>query len=136
MVTQLKRPSTIDEVVDIRTVQSGVKVINAGITKYLHIDSGAYGAEILGITIAGINGHAWTLDVYVPSADGAGATAADDKRDTVAYLAADTEGGLLKPFAIPFDCYLDFTNDGADDQIDQVTIVYRSWAPLTLTWEA
>jgi len=133
---QLKRPNTIDEVVDIRVIQSGVKVINAGITKYLHIDSGIYGAEILSIAIAGLNGHDWTLDVYVPSADGAGATAADDKRDTIAYLAAGTEGGLLKPFAIPFDCYLDFTNDGANDQIDQVTIVYRCWTDLTLTWEA
>ncbi len=120
----------------IRTVQSGVKAINAGITKYLHIDSATNGAEILSIAIEGVIAHDWTLDVYVPAADAEAATQAKSKRDTVAYLAADTEGGLLKPFGIPFDCYLDFTNDGVNDQIDQVTVTYRSRAALTLTWEA
>lgn len=135
MVSQQKRPNTTDEVLDIRTIQSGVKVINAGITKYLHIDSGVYGAEILALLIEGVIAHDWTLDVYVPAADAEAATQAKSKRDAIPYLAADTEGGLLKPFAIPFDCYLDFTNDGANDQIDQVTIVYRCWTDLALTWE-
>lgn len=120
----------------IRTIQSGVKVINAGITKYLHIDSGTNGAEILSIVIEGVIGHDWTLDVYVPAADAEAATQAKSKRDTIPYLAADAEGGMLSPFGIPFDCYLDFTNDGANDQIDQVTITYRSRGVLTLTWEA
>lgn len=121
--------------VQIRKIQSGAKAINAAITKYLHVDSGINGAEILAIIIEGVIAHDWTLDVYVPAADAEAATQAKSKRDTIAYLAADTEGGLLKPFTIPFDCYLDFTNDGANDQIDQVTIVYRSRAALTLTWE-
>jgi hypothetical protein len=124
------------DITGIRVIQSGVKAINAGITKYLHIDSGTNGAEIISIAISGINGHDWTLDIYVPASDGAGATQADDKRDTIIYAAADTEGGLLRPFGIPFDCYLDFTNDGANDQIDEVTITYRSRGALTLTWEA
>lgn len=120
----------------VRTIQSGVKVINAGITKYLHIDSGTNGAEILSIVIEGVIGHDWTVDVYVPAADAEAATQAKSKRDTIPYLAADTEGGMLQPFGIPFDCYLDITNDGANDQIDQVTVTYRSRAALTLTWEA
>ena len=118
----------------IRTIQSGVQAILADATEWLHIDSGTNGTEILGIAIEGLIGHDWTLDVYVPAADGEGAVQAKSKRDTVPYVAADTEGGLLKPFSIPFDCYLQFTNDGANDQIDQVTITYRSAAPLTLTW--
>ena len=118
----------------IRTIQSGAQAILAAATEWLHIDSGVNGAEILSIAIAGINGHDWTLDTYVPSADAVAAPAADDKRDTIAYLAADTEGGLLKPFSIPFNCFLQFTNDGANDQIDQVTIVYRSADVLTLAW--
>jgi len=136
MVLKLVRPNTIDEVLDIRTVQSGVKVINAGVNKYLSIDSGIYGAEILSITIEGVISHDWTLDIYVPAADGEAANQAKSKRDTIPYLAADTEGGLLKPFAIPFNCFLTFTNDGVNDQIDQVTIVYRCWIDLTLAWEA
>lgn len=120
----------------IRVTPAGVKAINAGITKYLHIDSGTNGAEILAIIIEGVIGHAWTLDVYVPAADGEAATQAKSKRDAITYGAADTEGGLLKPFGIAFDAYLNFTNDGANDQIDQVTVVYRSRGALTLTWEA
>lgn len=122
--------------VQIRKIQSGAKAINAAITKYLHVDSGINGAEILAIIIEGVIAHDWTLDVYVPAADAEAATQAKSKRDAITYAAADAEGGLLKPFAIPFDCYLDFTNDGANDQIDQVTVVYRSRAALTLTWEA
>lgn len=132
-------PADVDNILldtQIRKVQSGVKVINAAVTKYLHIDSGTNGAEILSIAIEGVIGHDWTLDVYVPAADAEAATQAKSKRDTIAYLAADTEGGLLKPFGIPFDCYLDFTNDGGNDQIDQVTVTYRSRGALTLTWEA
>lgn len=118
----------------VRVIQSGAQAILAAATEWLHIDSGTNGAEILSIAIAGINGHDWTLAIYVPSADAVAAPAADDKRDAITYLAADTEGGLLKPFGIPFNCYLQFTNDGANDQIDQVTVVYRSRDVLVLTW--
>jgi len=135
--------AVVDGIVDnilldtqIRKTPSGVKVINAGITKYLHIDSGTNGAEILSIAIEGVIGHDWTLDVYVPAADAEAATQAKSKRDAITYAAADTEGGLLGPFGIPFDCYLDFTNNGVNDQIDQVTVTYRSRGALTLTWEA
>ncbi len=119
----------------VRKVQSGIKVIAGAVTKYLHIDSGTNGAEILSIAIEGVIGHDWTLDVYVPAADAEAATQPQSKRDTVPYLLADTEGGLLGPIGIPFDAYLDFTNDGGNDQIDQVTITYRSRGVLTLTWE-
>lgn len=117
-------------------VQSGSKVIGAGATKYLYIDSGTSGAEIIGIIIKGVVGYDWTLDVYVPAADAATATQAEDKRDTIAYANTDTEGGLLRGFAMPFDCYLDFTNDSAGDQtITQVTVLYRSSSVVTATWE-
>jgi len=118
----------------IRVIQSGAQAIVGAATEWLRIDSDTNGAEIISIAIAGINQHAWTLDVYVPTADAVAAPAADDKRDTIAYLVGDTEGGLLKPFGIPFNCYLQFTNDGGDDQIDQVTVTYRSRGVLTLTW--
>ena len=132
----MKRPPLDESLSLFRTIQSGVKAIDAAATKYMHIDSTTNGAEILSIVIEGVIGHDWTLDVYVPAADGETATQAKSKRDTITYAAADTEGGLLGPFSIPFDCYLDFTNDGANDQIDQVTITYRSRVALTLTWEA
>lgn len=133
----LLHPNQVEAAVDtqIRTIQSGVKAINAGIIKYLHIDSGTNGAEILSIAIEGVIGHDWTLDVYVPAADAEAATSPQSKRNTITYAVADTEGGLLGPFGVPFDCYLDFTNNGANDQITQVTITYRSRGVLTLAWE-
>jgi len=120
----------------VRVIQSGTQAILAAATEWLHIDSGTNGAEILSIAIEGLVGHDWTLATYVPAADAVAAPAAADRRDVIAYLAADTEGGLLKPFGIPFNAYLQFTNDGANDQIDQVTITYRSRAVLTLAWGA
>jgi len=122
---------------DLRVVQSGLKNIAGAATKYLHLDSGIYGAYIYGITIEGVVGHDWTLDTYIPAVDAEAAIQAKSLRDTITYLAAGTEGGLLGPFAIPFDCYLDFTNDGAAADIVQVTIVHRSpWLDLVATWEA
>lgn len=120
----------------VKKVASGSKTLGTGVTKYLHIDSGTNGAEILAIIIKGVVGADWTLDIYIPAEDGAGATAAGDKRDSIPYVNTDTEGGLLSPFAIAYDCYLDFTNDsGGDDNIDEVIVVYRSRGTLTLTWE-
>ncbi len=136
---QLTSRGVVDNIIldtQIRKVQSGIKAIDAAATKYLHIDSGTNGAEILSIAIEGVISHDWTLDVYVPAADGEAATAPQSKRNAIIYAAADTEGGLLGPFGIPFDGYLDFTNNGVNDQIDQVTITYRSRGALALTWEA
>jgi len=121
----------------VRRVASGTKNIvdGAGNAKYLLIDSGTNGAEIIGIVIKGVVGADWTLDVYVPAVDAVAAPAAGDKRDTNAYVLADTEGGMLYGFAIPYNCFLDFTNDGgAPDDID-VVVMYRSADVLTLTWE-
>lgn len=121
----------------IRRVASGIKAINSAATKYLSIDSGTNGAEIIGIAIKGVVSADWTLDVYVPTADAVAAPAAGDKRDTNAYVNTDAEGGMLSGFAIPYNCFLDFTNDSAGaDNIDDVVILYRSSAVLTLAWEA
>lgn len=119
----------------VQKIQSGIKAIAGAATKYLYIDSGINGAEILSIVIEGLIGHDWTLDVYIPAADGEAAIQAKSKRDAITYVALDTEGGALGPFSIPFDEYLNFTNDGIADNIDQVTITYRSRGVLTLTWE-
>lgn len=118
----------------IRVIQSGSQTIGAAGTEYLEIDSGTNGAQILAIIIEGVIGHDWTLKIYVPAADAEAASQAKSLRDEIAYLAAGTEGGLLGPFGIAFNCYLTFTNDGAEDDIDQITIVYRSRGTLTLTW--
>jgi hypothetical protein len=128
---------TIIASTQIRRVASGIKAINSAATKYLSIDSGTNGAEIIGIAIKGVVSADWTLDVYVPTADAVAAPAAGDKRDTNAYVNTDAEGGMLSGFAIPYNCFLDFTNDSAGaDNIDDVVILYRSSAVLTLAWEA
>jgi hypothetical protein len=121
----------------IRIAASGSKTISNGVTKWLSIDSGTNGAEILSIIINGVVSDIWTLDIYVPAADAVADTAAGDKRATIAYAAIDTEGGMISGFAIPFNCFLDFTNGGVDsDAIAQVQVVYKSRAALTLAWEA
>jgi len=130
--------STTNSLADtlIRRIAAGSKTIGSGATKYLHIDSGTEGAEIIGIAVKGIVGADWTVDLYIPAEDGAAACAAADKRDSVEYNSGDSEGGHLGPFAVPYDMYLDFTNDsGGSDDIDEVLILYRSSAALTLTWE-
>ena len=135
---------TVDGIVDniildtqIRKVQSGIKAIDAAATKYLHIDSGTNGAEILAIIIKGVVGADWTVDVYVPTDDAVAAPAAGDMRDSFTYVLADTKGGLLGPLGIAYNMFLNFTNDSAGaDNIDDCVIVYRSRAALTLSWEA
>jgi len=123
--------------IGIRRVASGPKTIAAGVTKYLSIDSGTNGAEIIGIVIKGVVLADWTLEVYVPAVDAVAGPVDVDKRDENTYLAADTEGGMLYGFAVPYNCFLDFTNDaGAPDDIDDVVIMYRSADVLTLAWEA
>lgn len=136
--------ATTDGVVDnilldtqIRRIASGVKAITNAQTKYLSIDSGTNGAEILSVVISGVIGAVWTLDVYVPAVDDVAAPAAADLRSSISYAADGTSGGLLSPFSIPYNCFLDFTNGGvAEDNIDQVQIVYRSRGILTVEWEA
>lgn len=131
--------STYEEILkaQIRNIASGSKTLGTGVTKYLKIDSGIHGAEIIAMLIKGVVGADWTLDFYIPSADAVNAPAAGDKRATVPYVNTDTEGGLIKPFGIRYNCFLDFTNDsGGDDDIDDVVIVYRSADVLSLSWEA
>ncbi|GAH33662.1 unnamed protein product, partial [marine sediment metagenome] len=82
----VKAPSTSTDV-----AQADAKAISAGETKYLHIDSGTNGAEILSIAIEGVIGHAWTLDVYLPAADGEAPTQDKSRRNTISYAVADTE---------------------------------------------
>ena len=121
----------------ISTIASGSKTIASAATKFLSLDSGTNGAEILSIIIKGVVGAAWTLDVYVPAVDTVADNASGDRRDRISYLVTDTEGGLLQPFSIPFNAFLDFTNDAvASADITQVQIVYRSAGVLTLAWEA
>lgn len=131
----------IDGIVDniildtqIKVVQSGSEAILAAATEYLQIDSGTNGAEIIAVIIEGLIGHDWTYKLYVPAVDAEAASQAKSLRSTVVVAAADTDAGLLQPFGIAFNCYLTITNDGANDQIDQVTVVYRSRGTLTLTW--
>lgn len=130
--------STYEEILkaQIKTLEAGSKTIAAGATKYLHIDSGIHGAEIIGMLIKGVVGADWTLDIYVPVDDGVAAPAAEDKRNEITYINTDTEGGMIEPFGFPFNCFFDFTNDsGAPDDIDDVIVVYRSADVLSLTWE-
>ena len=136
--------TTLDGIVDnilldsqIRVAASGLKAITNAQTKWLSIDSGTNGAEILAIAINGLIGAVWTLNIYVPIADAVADTAAADLRSSITYAADGTSGGLISPFAIPFNCFLDFTNGGvAEDNIDQVQVIYRSRGALTLAWEA
>ena len=133
-------PADVDNILldtQIRRVSSGIKAIDAATTKYLHIDSGTNGAEILAIIIKGVVGADWTVDVYVPTDDAVAAPAAGDKRDSFIYVNTDTKGGLLGTLAIAYNVFLDFTNDsGGASNIDDVVVVYRSRAALTLSWEA
>ena len=133
-------PADVDVILldtQIRRIASGSKTIATGVTKYLSIDSGTNGAEILSIVIKGIVGADWTLGVYIPVEDAVAAVQASDKRDEIKYTNTDTEGGLLQGFGLPYNVFLNFTNDsGGDDNIDEVIIVYKSRSTLTLTWEA
>ena len=118
----------------IRKVVSGTSgAIAAAGNKYIEIDSGTNGAEILAVIINGVVGFDWTLEVYAPTADAVAAPAAADKRDEITYLNTDTEGGLLKPFAIAYNAFLKFTNDsGGNQTVNDVVVVYRSRAAITI----
>lgn len=134
----------IDGIVDnilldtqVRSITSAGKSIAVGTPKWLNIDSADNGAEILAIILNNYVTKDWTVDTYVPYVDAVAAPAAIDKRDTFSIINTDAEGGLLKPTAIAYNMFLDFTNDaGAGSETMTVTVVYRSRAALTLTWEA
>jgi hypothetical protein len=120
----------------IRRIAAGSKVIDSAATKNLTIDSGTNGVEILGITINGVIGYKWTVDEYIPTADAVVAPAAADKRSANTYLDTDTEGGQLAGKGVPYNMFLNFTNDGVGSQtITDVVIMYRSRAAITATWE-
>ena len=117
---------------------SGSKTIAAGVEKYLHLDSGTDGAEIVSITIKGIVGADWKIEGYIPVDDAVVAPAVGDKRFEESYINTDTEGGQLAGIgAIRYNLFLDITNDSAaPDDIDEVIIAYRSRGTVTATWEA
>jgi hypothetical protein len=133
------RATAIDNInadTQIRIAAAGSKAIGAAGTKYLSIDSGTNGAEILAIVIAGLAGElVWTVDLYVPVADAVASPASGDAKTTIAYNETDY-AGLLDGFAMPFNSFLNFTNgNGIESTITQVQVIYRSRAALSLAWE-
>ena len=126
----------INENTDLRIATSGSKTIASGVTKYLNIDSLTYGAEIISIIIKGVVSAAWTVDVYIPVIDGINSPAAGDLRDTIIYESTDLTGGLISAFSLPYNTFLNFTNNSlSSDDIDEVKILYRSNVDLTISWE-
>ena len=117
---------------------SGSKTIATGVEKYLNIDSGTDGAEIISITLKGVVGADWTVEIYIPTDDTVASPAVGDKRAEETYVSTDTEAGQLEGIgAIRYNMFLDITNDSVgDDDIDEVIIAYRSRGTVTATWEA
>lgn len=122
----------------LKFVAAGSKTIASAAEKYLSIDSGTDGAEIVSITIKGVVGADWTIELYIPTEDAVAAPAAGDKRDEDTYLNGEDKGGQLSIIgAIRYNMFLDITNDsGGSDNIDEVIVAYRSAGTLTLAWEA
>lgn len=122
----------------IKFAAAGSKTIASGATKYLSIDSGTNGAEIISITVKGVVGADWTIETYIPVDDAVAAPAAGDKRDEDTYLNGEDKGGQLTNLgAIRYNMFLDITNDsGGSDNIDEVIVAYRSAGTLSLAWEA
>ena len=130
----------VDNVIDetqLKFGAAGTKTIAAAATKYLSIDSGTDGAEIVSITIKGVVGADWTIETYIPAADLVAAPAAADKRDEDVYVNTDDKGGQMTDIgAIRYNMFLDITNDsGAPDDITEAIVAYRSAGTLNLTWE-
>lgn len=121
----------------LQVVAVGSKTIASGAEKYLHIDSGTDGTEIVSITLKGVVGADWTIETYIPAIDAVAAPAASDKRDEDVYVNTDDKGGHMTNIgAIPYNMFLDITNDSAgSDNIDNVVVAYRSAGTLSLTWE-
>lgn len=122
----------------IKFAAAGSKTIASGAEKYLSIDSGTNGAEIISITVKGVVGADWTIETYIPAEDAIAAPAAGDKRDEDTYLNGEDKGGQLTNIgAIRYNMFLDVTNDsGGSDNIDEVIVAYRSAGTLSLAWEA
>ena len=121
----------------LKFVAAGSKTIASGAEKYLSIDSGTDGAEIVSITIKGVVGADWTIETYLPVVDAVAAPAAADKRDEDVYVNTDDKGGQMSNIgAIRYNMFLDITNDSAgSDDIDEVIVAYRSAGTLSLAWE-
>jgi len=116
---------------------AGSKTFATGVEKFLNIDSGTDGAEIISITLKGVVGADWTVELYIPTDDAVASPAAGDKRAEETYVSTDTEAGQLAGIgAIRYNMFLDITNDSAgDDNIDEVVVAYRSRGTVTATWE-
>ena len=136
-----KTDSKIDSLGEI--VAGGIQSVAAGATgsvaassyAMLTLDAGTDGADILGIAIKGVVGSNWDLGIYVPTADGVTTANAEDKRNRIVYKDTDEEGGLLSPFAFPYNAMLKFQNlTGGDAQLDEVIVTYRSPGTLSATW--
>ena len=130
--------ASIAGTVEVRRIASGSKAINAGAgnAKYLHLDSGTNSFEILGLIINGVVGFDWTLNIYIPTADGVAAPAVADKRATIPYGSGDTEGGYLHDISgIPYNIFLDFISDSGTQTINDIVCLYRSAAVITALWE-
>jgi hypothetical protein len=128
---------TINDDTKLQFVAAGSKTIASAAEKYLSIDSGTDGAEIVSITIKGVTGADWTIETYIPADDAVTTPAAGDKRDEDVYVNTNDKGGQLTNIgAIRYNMFLDITNDsGVSDDIDEVIIAYRSAGTLSLAWE-
>ena len=128
----------VSDVYILKFVAAGSKTIASGVEKYLSIDSGTDGTEIVSITIKGVVGADWTIETYIPTEDAVVAPTAGDKRDEDTYLNGEDKGGQLTNLgAIRYNMFLDITNDSvSSDDIDEVIVAYRSAGTLTLAWEA
>lgn len=136
--------TTVDGIVDnilldtqLKFAVAGTHAFTTGLENFLNIDSGTDGAEIISITLKGIVGADWTVELYIPTDDAVASPAAGDKRAEETYVNTDTEGGQLAGIgAIRYNMFLDITNDSAgDDNVDEVIIAYRSRGAVTATWE-
>jgi hypothetical protein len=136
--------TTVDGIVDnilldtqLKFAVAGTHAFTTGLENFLNIDSGTDGAEIISITLKGIVGADWTVELYIPTDDAVASPAAGDKRAEETYVNTDTEGGQLAGIgAIRYNMFLDITNDSAgDDNVDEVIIAYRSRGTVTATWE-
>ena len=116
---------------------SGSHTFTTGLENFLNIDSGTDGAEIISITLKGVPGAAWSIELYIPTDDAVASPAASDKRAKETYTTSDLEGGqLVNIGAIRYNLFLDITNDSVgSDNVDEVIIAYRSRGTVTATWE-
>lgn len=128
------------EHVKLRTVTSGSKTVNNSDSKYLEIDSGTNGAEILSIIIAAANWSAdkWVIELYIPPVDGFLSPEAEDKKDEFDWTEKSEAGLISGIIAIPYNMFLKFNNTatgaGSAD-ITDVIIAYHTKGTLSLAWE-